>query len=50
MPGLVPGVHAFLLAAMRNVDGRDKPGHDDYEIFRKIKYAGVRPSRIALAS
>jgi len=27
MPGLDPGIHVF--AAMKNVDGRDKPGHDD---------------------
>jgi hypothetical protein len=26
MPGLVPGIHVFGL--VRNVDGRDKPGHD----------------------
>jgi len=26
MPGLVPGIH--LSAAGKNVDGRDKPGHD----------------------
>jgi hypothetical protein len=30
MPGLVPGIHAFRLAAScKDVDGRDKPGHDD---------------------
>jgi len=28
MPGLVPGIHAFLYAK-QGVDGRDKPGHDD---------------------
>jgi hypothetical protein len=27
MPGLVPGIHVFLAAA-KDVDGRDKPGHD----------------------
>jgi hypothetical protein len=27
MPGLVPGIHA-LVAAKKNVDGRDRPGHD----------------------
>jgi 2-oxoglutarate ferredoxin oxidoreductase subunit beta len=26
MPGLVPGIHVFLLS--QDVDGRDKPGHD----------------------
>jgi hypothetical protein len=28
MPGLVPGIHVFL-ATMLDVDGRDKPGHDE---------------------
>lgn len=27
MPGLVPGIH--VLAAKEDVDGRDKPGHDE---------------------
>jgi hypothetical protein len=27
MPGLVPGIHVFLFLA-KDVDGRDKPGHD----------------------
>jgi hypothetical protein len=26
MPGLVPGIHAFLCS--QDVDGRDKPSHD----------------------
>jgi len=29
MPGLVPGIHAFLEFTKKDVDGRDKPGHDD---------------------
>jgi hypothetical protein len=28
MPGLVSGIHA-LLADKEDVDGRDKPGHDE---------------------
>jgi hypothetical protein len=28
MPGLVPGIHVFLWS--QDVDGRDKPGHDDH--------------------
>jgi hypothetical protein len=28
MPGLVPDIHALLVAALEDVDGRDKPGHD----------------------
>jgi len=29
MPGLVPGIHVSGLAKLKDVDGRDKPGHDD---------------------
>ena len=30
MPGLVPGIHVFLDAERKeDVDGRDKPGHND---------------------
>jgi len=28
MPGLVPGIHV-LREACKDVDGRDKPGHDE---------------------
>jgi hypothetical protein len=28
MPGLVPGIHVFR-ATIKDVDGRNKPGHDD---------------------
>jgi hypothetical protein len=28
MPGLVPGIHAFTALPWKDVDGRDKPGHD----------------------
>jgi hypothetical protein len=31
MPGLVPGIH--VLAAKKDVDGRDKPGHDGAKLF-----------------
>jgi hypothetical protein len=30
MPGLEPGIHVFLFV-WQDVDGRDKPGHDDAE-------------------
>ena len=30
MPGLDPGIHAFL-SICQDVDGRDEPGHDDVE-------------------
>ncbi|MGY2901658.1 hypothetical protein ACVWVY_000679 [Bradyrhizobium sp. URHC0002] len=29
MPGLVPGIH--VLPGAKDVDGRDKPGHDGWE-------------------
>jgi hypothetical protein len=29
MPGLVPGIHVFRAFGSKDVDGRDKPGHDD---------------------
>jgi hypothetical protein len=29
MPGLVPGIHVFLAVVLKDVDGRDKPGHDE---------------------
>jgi len=29
MPGLDPGIHVFVSASKKDVDGRDKPGHDD---------------------
>jgi hypothetical protein len=28
MPGLVPGIHDFKPSHNKDVDGRDKPGHD----------------------
>jgi hypothetical protein len=29
MPGLVPGIHVLFCCGVKDVDGRDKPGHDD---------------------
>jgi hypothetical protein len=29
MPGLVPGIHVLLPNHVKDVDGRDKPGHDE---------------------
>jgi hypothetical protein len=31
MPGLVPGIHEFPAKTIKDVDGRDKPGHDDLQ-------------------
>ena len=37
MPGLVPGIHVFLLG--QDVDGRDKPGHDAENFMRILQIA-----------
>jgi hypothetical protein len=29
MPGLVPGIHVLTASSRKDVDGRDKPGHDE---------------------
>jgi hypothetical protein len=29
MPGLVPGIHVFVGTRKKDVDSRDKPGHDE---------------------
>ncbi|MEH2608643.1 hypothetical protein [Bradyrhizobium sp. AZCC 1693] len=29
MPGLEPGIHVFFPLSKKDVDGRDKPGHDE---------------------
>jgi hypothetical protein len=34
MPGLVPGIHVSAVEQQKNVDGRDKPGHDGSGKFR----------------
>ncbi|MEH2671564.1 hypothetical protein DXU07_19810 [Bradyrhizobium elkanii] len=31
MPGFVPGIHVFVSTRRKDVDGRDKPGHDGAE-------------------
>jgi hypothetical protein len=39
MPGLVPGIHDFGAHGIKDVDGRDKPGHDNL-----MKALGFYPS------
>jgi hypothetical protein len=31
MPALVAGIHAFEAVQIKDVDGRDKPGHDEVD-------------------
>jgi hypothetical protein len=33
MPALVAGIHVFSICLKQDVDGRDKPGHDETEGF-----------------
>jgi hypothetical protein len=42
MPGLEPGIHVFCLGGKKDVDGRDKPGHNE-ELWCKIP--GIRVDR-----
>ncbi len=48
MPGLVPGIHVAL-SVLNDVDGRDKPGHDDVATHERTtliaRYHGSAPSR-----
>jgi large subunit ribosomal protein L15 len=37
MPGLVPGIHVFRASIAKDVDGRDKPGHDGRSRERTMK-------------
>jgi citronellyl-CoA dehydrogenase len=48
MPGLVPGIHVFLYAASKDVDGRDRPGHDDEKNLTKNKNAPGVPGALVL--
>jgi hypothetical protein len=36
MAGLVPAIHAFLPAAKKDVDARDKRGHDNRNIGMRL--------------
>ena len=32
MPGLVPGIYVLEATSEKDVDGRDKPGHDEERV------------------
>jgi hypothetical protein len=40
MPGLVPGIHVLCAGQDKNVDGRDKPGHDGFK-SRRVLALGI---------
>jgi hypothetical protein len=45
MPGLVPGIHDFLSYLSEDVDGRVKPGHDEFlGVFRSKRGLALVPS------
>jgi hypothetical protein len=35
MPGFMPGIHALNVNRIKDVDGRDEPGHDGVETFHR---------------
>ncbi len=35
MPGLVPGIHVLTVSPNKDMDGRDKPGHDGEKWWRQ---------------
>jgi threonine aldolase len=48
MAGLVPDIHAFMVCTGKDVDGRDKPGHDaDCEIFPMHYTPAPRDPKVA---
>jgi hypothetical protein len=36
MPGLVPGIHVLQRSSKEDVDGRDKPGHDELAMHFQV--------------
>ena len=42
MPALVAGIHVFLRRRSQDVDGRDKPGHDDWRL-RPHEQGAIKP-------
>ncbi len=39
MPGLVPGIHVLRAESSKDMDGRDKPGHDVLDKNRSVHAA-----------
>jgi hypothetical protein len=42
MPGLVPGIHVLVSIRQEDVDGRDKPGHDEKRIIFRQQLGNAR--------
>jgi hypothetical protein len=45
MPGLVPGIHVLLHVIKKDVDGRDKSGHDGGEGRESLTMTGATARR-----
>jgi hypothetical protein len=43
MPGLVPGIHVLNGNSTKDVDGRDKPGHDETKLRWSPIHAAEKP-------
>jgi hypothetical protein len=41
MPALVAGIHVLLGCETKDVDGRDKPGHDARRVFANLFIANL---------
>jgi hypothetical protein len=44
MPGLVPGIYILAVSSRKDVDGRDKPGHDE----KRVSDWQIGPKRACL--
>jgi hypothetical protein len=42
MAGLVPAIHVFLSGDSKDVDARDKPGHDEFVDRSAIRTSHMR--------
>jgi hypothetical protein len=40
MPGLVPGIHVFIAPWFKDVDSRNKCGHDEEDVIPGARSAG----------
>ena len=46
MPALVAGIHVFFDSEMQDVDGRDKPGHDETLYAASLALLSSKPASI----
>ncbi len=45
MPGLVPGIHVFMAPWFKDVDGRNKCGHDVRGYYSTVFTTGASENR-----